>query len=71
VRNTRLYIPFIKHFCTGLEKLTIIATAKQNIQSFAHLLDPNGPQTYEEALAEHLSNDRRKIPSLKELVVRG
>jgi hypothetical protein len=69
VGSIRLHIPFIKWFCTGREKLTIIATTKQKIQSFARLSDPNGPQTCEEALAELLSNDLREIPSLKEPVV--
>jgi hypothetical protein len=69
VGSIRLYIPFIKKFCTGLEKLTISVEEDKLIQNSPWVVDPNGPQTSEEALAWHIYSDIREIQSLKELMV--
>jgi hypothetical protein len=67
-----VYIPFIRKFCTGLEKLTIIVEednyAKRNpLDILYHRL----PKDREAALRPLLQNYILQISSLKELVVLG
>ena len=63
VGSLRLYAPFIKRFCIGLEKLTIFAGKDRD-----HM-QPLSSYTCEEALLGLLNNEIRQIDSPKELVV--
>jgi hypothetical protein len=72
IDSLQIYIPFIRKFCTGLEKLTLIVEkdnwAKKNPQD---IIDDGFPEDREAALRPLLEKEIPKIESLKELIVLG
>jgi hypothetical protein len=72
IDSLKIYIPFIRKFCTGLEKLTLIVEedhwAKKNPQD---VLDDGFPKDREAALRPLLEKEIPQIDSLKELIVWG
>jgi hypothetical protein len=72
VDSLRIYIPFIRKFCTGLEKLTLIVEednwAKKNPQD---IIDDGFPKDREATLRPVLEEEIPQIDSLKELIVLG
>jgi hypothetical protein len=72
VDSLRIYMPFIRKFCTGLEKLTLIVEednwAKTRPQD---IIDEGFPADREAALRPLLEMEIRQIDSLKELIVLG
>jgi hypothetical protein len=68
VSSLRIYVPFIKELCTGVEKLVIYAE-KDYIFASHPQVDPESLKDWEHALLPLLENEIRQISSLKVLEV--
>jgi hypothetical protein len=69
ILSIRLYIPFIKKFCTGLEKLTLYVE-RDDVPILNMAFYPEDtPLTEEEAMMPLLEKDVRDISTLKEIAV--
>lgn len=66
------YIPFIKRFCTGLEKLVLHAEEDSLVCEEGPVAPQDVvPATHAEAMIPLLENEIRTISTLKELEIRG